>query len=456
MRAKISGRGGGGGGDGAAGSGPGGALTAKEAHDALTRMKPRLVPIKIEPKTFFANERTFIHWMTASVLLITLAMALLTVQNDEDAIRSGWTIFPIAFLFIWYALGRYLWRAAMIRKRAAVPYDDRFGPPVLVLMLSVAMGLNAYIRFSRIQALLPRPLPPASGIFHAQECAQLLSARNMPLFYRPGSAAYVPSLGAVAVAGGNNMLGLYSLAADTFRALPAPVALANSPGFTSFNAAFTISNGAHNGSVFWAMESSFFETDANGAVLTAPTALPAPVPNIKGGTRLWGAAWVPAGPGPLNGTLYVTGEYALYGVSLAVNSADPRGPYNVAVKQEIRYFEDLHIWLNVTNCTDIAYDAADDVMYLVSANNGMLHAFQLPAWRWLGNWTLPGTGVSWFGVGVKHAPGDAHTTMYLAQETPGEVWALQFDRATGFPPCAPGNPLRITMFPPITFFTVFE
>lgn len=102
---------------GAVGTGPGGALTAKEAHEALTRAKPRLVPIKIEPKTFFANERTFIHWMTASVLLITLAMALLTVQNDEDAIRSGWTIFPIAFLFIWCARAVALPRERIPRVR---------------------------------------------------------------------------------------------------------------------------------------------------------------------------------------------------------------------------------------------------------------------------------------------------------------------------------------------------
>lgn len=344
----------------------------------------------------------------------------------------------------------------MIRKRAAVPYDDRFGPPVLVLMLSVAMGLNAYIRFSRIQALLPRPFPPGSGIAPAAECTRLLSAANLPLFYRPGSAAYAPYLDAVAVAGGNYQIGLLPLAPSRggFKAMAAPAAT-NQAGFAAFNAAFTIDDGAHNGSVFWAINDAFVETNVNGTAVTALTSLPTMAVNKKE-VRFWGAAWVPSGPGALNGVLYVTGEYALYGLSLAPNAADPKGAYSVFVQQEIRYFEDLHIWLNTTNCTDMAYDPTDRVMYLISANNGMLHAFQLPSWTWLGNWTLPGTGVNWFGVGVKHAPGQPHSTLYLAQETPGEVWALQFDRVAGFPPCAPGSPLRITMFPPVTFYTVFE
>ena len=45
-----------------------------------TAAPKRFVPIKVEPKTFFANERTFIQWFGAALLMVTLSMALLQVR----------------------------------------------------------------------------------------------------------------------------------------------------------------------------------------------------------------------------------------------------------------------------------------------------------------------------------------------------------------------------------------
>ena len=39
--------------------------------------KPRKVPIKVEPKVFFANERTFLAWLNMSVTLSSIAVAIL-------------------------------------------------------------------------------------------------------------------------------------------------------------------------------------------------------------------------------------------------------------------------------------------------------------------------------------------------------------------------------------------
>lgn len=66
-----------------------------------------MVPARIEPKTFFANERTFIQWLTTAVLLTTLSLALLN-YNTRAAYAAGLAIFPIAIFFILYALGMYL------------------------------------------------------------------------------------------------------------------------------------------------------------------------------------------------------------------------------------------------------------------------------------------------------------------------------------------------------------
>ena len=48
--------------------------------------KPRMraMPMKIEPKTFFANERTFLHWLHMAVTIGSIASALLGFASTAD------------------------------------------------------------------------------------------------------------------------------------------------------------------------------------------------------------------------------------------------------------------------------------------------------------------------------------------------------------------------------------
>lgn len=38
--------------------------------------KPRKVPVKVEPKVFFANERTFLAWLHMAVTLASISIAI--------------------------------------------------------------------------------------------------------------------------------------------------------------------------------------------------------------------------------------------------------------------------------------------------------------------------------------------------------------------------------------------
>lgn len=40
------------------------------------QLKPRMVPVKVEPKVFFANERTFLAWLHMSVTLASISIAI--------------------------------------------------------------------------------------------------------------------------------------------------------------------------------------------------------------------------------------------------------------------------------------------------------------------------------------------------------------------------------------------
>lgn len=142
-----------------------------------------LVRTRVEPKTFFANERTFLQWLNISVLVMFLALSLLSGTNltsslllsgsgsgssdgstsssptttmpasssfgcaggDHRCIASkisGALIAPVALAFMAYALFMYKKRTLQILRRETVRYDDQRGPVVLVAILLVVMIIS--------------------------------------------------------------------------------------------------------------------------------------------------------------------------------------------------------------------------------------------------------------------------------------------------------------------------
>ena len=95
--------------------------------------------MRVEPKVFFANERTFLSWLHFTIILGS--MATLFANNDSTRV-SGYIFTAVALLFALYALWLYLWRAHKIRRKDPGPYDDRIGPVVLVVVFFAAVCLN--------------------------------------------------------------------------------------------------------------------------------------------------------------------------------------------------------------------------------------------------------------------------------------------------------------------------
>jgi uncharacterized membrane protein YidH (DUF202 family) len=133
---------------------------------SFSQKRKRYTPIKIEPKTFFANERTLLQWLSMSTLLLFLSLGLLSFQagSPSDTINlfrgqntrvvtegkarqkrkitasdtCGLALAPVAILFMIYALFTYLVRANRIVKREpSTRYDDIFGPSALVSVLVI-------------------------------------------------------------------------------------------------------------------------------------------------------------------------------------------------------------------------------------------------------------------------------------------------------------------------------
>ncbi|CAO3593623.1 unnamed protein product [Absidia cylindrospora] len=103
------------------------------------------LPVRVEPKVFFANERTFLSWLNFTVVLGGLAMGLL---NFGDCIgRLSAVLFTIIAMGVMlYALYTFHWRATKIRNCEAAPYDDRVGPTVLCIFMLAAVITNFWLR----------------------------------------------------------------------------------------------------------------------------------------------------------------------------------------------------------------------------------------------------------------------------------------------------------------------
>lgn len=108
---------------------------------------------KIEPKVFFANERTFLHWLHHGVILSTIASGILAFSEESgetwgEAYALIMLILSLGFCV--YALHVYLWRMAQIRSRIPGRWDDPIGPMVLGSLLALVLATNFFTKLWEI------------------------------------------------------------------------------------------------------------------------------------------------------------------------------------------------------------------------------------------------------------------------------------------------------------------
>jgi uncharacterized membrane protein YidH (DUF202 family) len=130
------------------------ALFGTRSHtEGAHYQKPRKIPMRIEPKTFFANERTFLSWLAMATTLGTISTAIAGFSvADADSKHKGGisqgtvelitlTLLPVSILMIAYALFTFYWRSEFIRRKQVGFFDDKLGPIVLALIVMVSLML---------------------------------------------------------------------------------------------------------------------------------------------------------------------------------------------------------------------------------------------------------------------------------------------------------------------------
>ncbi|KAI9258896.1 VTC domain-containing protein [Phascolomyces articulosus] len=112
------------------------------------KKKDKQTTEQIEPKIFFANERTFINWLQFAALILTAALMLLNFGDNVSKI-AGATFFGISMVLALYAFGRYRYRAWQITNRPRIRYDDIYGPFGLCILVVGALIVNFVLRIQQ-------------------------------------------------------------------------------------------------------------------------------------------------------------------------------------------------------------------------------------------------------------------------------------------------------------------
>jgi hypothetical protein len=118
--------------------------TSKKEGTALV-----VARIKVEPKTFFSNERTLLQWMNL-VIFLSVAALLLMSMGTLPARVAGLSFAVLAIVAAIYATIIYHWRRLAIKtQRPVTSYDDRIGPTgFVILIIAVIVVTTRFVLFA--------------------------------------------------------------------------------------------------------------------------------------------------------------------------------------------------------------------------------------------------------------------------------------------------------------------
>lgn len=115
---------------------------------ARRRNKIINIPTRVEPKVFFANERTFLHWLRFGLILSVVAITLLNFGNATGrALSVAFTVVALGIMI--RALVIFLWRSDRIRNRDVLDYSDYYGPFMLVTAIVAVTASNLWLQLEQ-------------------------------------------------------------------------------------------------------------------------------------------------------------------------------------------------------------------------------------------------------------------------------------------------------------------
>ncbi|KAL7926528.1 SPX domain-containing protein [Trichoderma austrokoningii] len=106
--------------------------------------------LKVEPKVWLANERTFLKWQSIAILQGTLALALYSAAGDNAIARWIGIVYIgiAAFAGIWgYSIQQV--RRSMIVERSGKDFDNMIGPIIISVAMMIALIVNLVLQYQK-------------------------------------------------------------------------------------------------------------------------------------------------------------------------------------------------------------------------------------------------------------------------------------------------------------------
>jgi uncharacterized membrane protein YidH (DUF202 family) len=145
--------------------------------------------IRIEPKTYFANERTYMQWFMTAIVLGGIGVTYIVSPNPLSR-TLGRIMLPIAIALACYSLLVFHWRIFMLlRRQPSASYGDRCGPTGLSLafLAVIIWGLVA-----AVPTLLPAP-PAVSAFCTNRMCVHMERCTLPVILSTPPKRDFHPS-----------------------------------------------------------------------------------------------------------------------------------------------------------------------------------------------------------------------------------------------------------------------
>ncbi|KAJ3047115.1 vacuolar transporter chaperone [Rhizophlyctis rosea] len=107
------------------------------------------VPVRIDPKLYMQNERTFLQWMKLALLSAAVGTGLVNFLAGTNSTLHAFGIFVTmaSIFFIVIGYGLYMWRGRKIKARDGGHYDSILAVTFVCLVLIAALGMNVHFMF---------------------------------------------------------------------------------------------------------------------------------------------------------------------------------------------------------------------------------------------------------------------------------------------------------------------
>ena len=147
------------------------------------------MPTIVEPKVFFANERTFLAWMHMSITLSSISVAILAFADaNEWSQVYGLMLMPVAIAFCCYSLWMYMKRATMIRARH--PGPCKLSPLPLLAFWLMPLLFTSFFSF-----VFEYPTISSHFFFSSLFCSFFIFRRGQGWTCRSGCFTWIHHLG---------------------------------------------------------------------------------------------------------------------------------------------------------------------------------------------------------------------------------------------------------------------